>query len=169
MKVLVFSDSHGQSGLMEQVIRFYGGEAGVECALFLGDCLSDFIKLRHLFPRVEFFGVPGNCDYYTKRPNQPDEFLLTLGGAKILLAHGHKHGVKSGYERIANAAAQNGANACFFGHSHVPVLMEKNGITLLNPGSITEPRGGNLGKSYAALEILDGVINAQIYDTVSIK
>jgi len=160
MKILIFSDSHGQTELMSHIIKLY--ETQVNCVLFLGDYIRDIFKLQRSFADIDFFSVPGNCDFHSSRPQ---EILLEIGGAKIFLTHGHKHGVKSGYDRIASAAANHGANACFFGHSHVPVQFEKNGIIFLNPGSIAEPRG-NLGKSYALAEILNGVIKAQIHEVL---
>jgi putative phosphoesterase len=161
MKILVFSDSHGQIGLMSQVIEHYKGQ--IQTVIFLGDYVRDCKKLQMLYPHLQYYLVAGNCDFMS---DEQEEALVNLAGAKIFLSHGHLFAVKSGYDKIAAYAHKIGANACLFGHSHVPVIFEKNGITFLNPGSITEPRG-HLGKSYAILEIVDGKIFAQIVEVQS--
>jgi hypothetical protein len=158
MKILIFSDSHGETTLMSQIIKLYEGQA--EHVIFLGDCINDCFELQRAFPHINFFSVPGNCDFHS---NQPLEVLLELGKMKFFVTHGHKHGVKRSYDRIVSAALAHKANACFFGHSHIPAQFQKNGIIFLNPGSITEPRG-KLGKSYALAEILNGTISAQIHE-----
>lgn len=160
MKILVISDSHGRTTLMEQVVRQHLHE--IEAVCFLGDILRDVAKLQDIFPNLLIHAVPGNCDFGSTK-----EQVLTveLGGVKILLTHGHLHGVKRNYNTITAYATEMGVSACFFGHSHVPVVFEKNGITFLNPGSITEPRG-DLGKSYALVEITNGQVKPTIIEVV---
>ena len=156
MQFLVFSDSHGDTRLMQDIVAANMADG----VIFLGDYINDCVKLQRAFPELKIFAVPGNCDFASPLPR---EVLLELGVNKIYLTHGHMHGVKSDYEQVAAAAAANQACACLFGHSHVPVLCEKNGILLLNPGSITDPRG-HLGRSYAVLNILDGKVSAEIIE-----
>ncbi|MDR2167417.1 MAG: metallophosphoesterase [Clostridiales bacterium] len=158
MKILVFSDSHGQTRLMSEIVGNFKDELGG--IIFLGDYVRDCLKLQQLHPHLKYHMVAGNCDFMSPAP---EEALIELAGIKIFLTHGHLHGIKGGYYRIVAHAAKIGANACFFGHSHVPAHFQKNGITFLNPGSITEPRG-HLGKSYAVAEIVGGTISIQIVE-----
>ena len=160
MKFLVFSDSHGETKLMQETIEATRGRS-LDGIIFLGDYIRDAEKIKKLFPDLTLYAVPGNCDFLS---TAPQELLLEINNAKIFMAHGHRYGVKSGYERITAAAVSGGANAAFFGHSHIPICIEKNGITLLNPGSITEPRGGYKRKSYAIIEIIGGKIISQIIE-----
>jgi len=162
MKYLVFSDSHGGEGLMQAIVaKAVEGNDPCEGVIFLGDTLRDIRRVQDAHPQLDYHIVAGNCDFGSSTPL---EKLVQLGGATILLTHGHRYGVKSGYERIATSASQMGADAAFFGHSHIPVITQKNGVLLLNPGSITEPRGGQKYRSYAIVEIIGGKITPKIVE-----
>ncbi|MCL2170391.1 MAG: YfcE family phosphodiesterase [Defluviitaleaceae bacterium] len=160
MRVLVFSDSHGDSRLMAQII---GADTLASNVIFLGDYVSDILRVRALHPHLEYHIVAGNCDSFSPFS---DDALIELGGVKLYLTHGHVHAVKSGPDRLFHHTGKLGACAALFGHTHVAALTEKNGITLLNPGSITEPRGA-IGVSYAVMNIIDGIIDAQIIEVKS--
>ena len=174
MKIMVLSDSHGKIDLMADVVLKHAGDSagdsvgntakGIEHVFFLGDYISDCTKLiERLKPhklKLSYHMVPGNCDYYS---SEPLELLLDFKGKKFWLLHGHKYDVKHDYSSLIHAAISKGADVCLFGHSHVPLQFEKNGILFLNPGSISQPRG-TLGKSYAILEILDNAVLANIIE-----
>jgi len=158
MKILVLSDSHGVTKLMAEKVAKHADH--VDCVMFLGDYLRDIEKVAGQFPNLTFHVVPGNCDFMS---NLPAELTVEVGGKKIWMTHGDHFDVKSGYGRIEAAASARGADICMFGHSHVAVEYEKNGIVFLNPGSITEPRGSR-GKSYAIVEIVGKAILTKIMD-----
>jgi len=162
MRYLIFSDSHGEIKLMHNIVGAASDRPNPpDGIIFLGDYLRDIEKIRRDFPDFTYHIVAGNCDFGSPVPL---ERLLDLGGVKILITHGHRYGVKSGLDRILTTALQMGADAAFFGHSHIPIITQKNGITLLNPGSITEPRGGQTRKSYAEAEIIGGKITTRIIE-----
>ena len=149
MKILIFSDSHGATKLMAQIVAKLAEH--INCVMFLGDELRDINRVASDFPSLAFYMVPGNCDFSSSLPK---ELIAEAGGKRFFLTHGDRFGIKSGYERIEAAAAAAKADVCLFGHTHVPIVYEKNGIVFLNPGSITEPRGAR-GKTYAVIEILN--------------
>ena len=64
------------------------------------------------------------------------------------------------------------AGDCFlFGHIHIPTIKRDNGIMLLNPGSITLPKGGNPA-TYAVLEndvFTIYTMSDEIFDQVTLK
>jgi len=158
MKILVLSDSHGVTQLMEDVVRKHVND--VACVLFLGDCLEDCEKIASKFQSATFHVVPGNCDYCS---DLPKELMIKVGSKRILMCHGHNHSVKMNYDRIISFATAKRADICLFGHTHVPISFEKNGILFLNPGSIAEPRGTKR-KSYAVVEILGDAVLSKIIE-----
>jgi putative phosphoesterase len=85
-----------------------------------------------------------------------NEIVLTLGGKKILLVHGHRHGVKQDNDRITYYAREKGVDAVFFGHGHWPVNEERGGVLIFSPGSPSWPRGGSVA-SYGIVEIGDEI------------
>lgn len=152
MKILVFSDSHNNTRKMREAISLHKGDC--EAVIFLGDGINDIQSLKAYYPQIAFFVVRGNCDFYCT--NEDKEKLVCLGGISILITHGDLYGVKGGYGVIAQACEKQGADAVFFGHTHVAFdsVMEVNGknIHLFNPGSIG--RNGEYGIVYTSGKIL---------------
>ncbi|GIO13877.1 phosphoesterase [Cohnella xylanilytica] len=86
-------------------------------------------------------GVAGNND----GPDIVKRFglrkILKLGGKRIGLVHGHGEGARSSTEaRALRAFQQSEVDCIVYGHSHVPVLKEVNGVIVFNPGSPTAKR-----------------------------
>ena len=159
MKILVFSDSHGKSSRMNDIIKSLHDE--IELVLFLGDCIKDFEDFCYIYPKKQFIPVLGNCDFFNN--SVPIERLVEIDGKKIFMSHGHRYGVKSGHEKIVSAAQKHNANICLYGHSHMPNNTFTNGIHLMNPGSISEPRGVDY-PSYGVIEIVDGRVDLRIVE-----
>lgn len=130
MKILVVSDSHGDESSFENAIKKH---RSAEVVIFCGDGHRDFQTMRLLHPDKAFIGVAGNCDWYCDLPFVQETELC---GKKILITHGHMHGVKDGYERIASFGRSNQADIVLFGHTHKQLATVEGGMLLLNPGSI---------------------------------
>ena len=143
MKILVLSDSHGLISDMENAVFRHTPDY----IAHLGDYASDAEKLREIFPRIPLVSVKGNCDFSS---DAPTETVLTVEGVKMLLTHGHRYGVKMGYDRLLYAAEESGVRLALFGHTHYQTLIEENGIILFNPGSIRD------GADYGILELSNG-------------
>ena len=166
-KLLVFSDSHGEFTDMEYVIDRVHPDA--EYVLHLGDGSSDMERLSGKFTRQAFVGITGNCDWgFTSNYTGPSR-TLDIDGTRIFMCHGHRHDVVSGdYAVLSSAANSAQADIALFGHTHYSEysvrlkpgktdINEKGAaLHIMNPGSITRPRGGVIkGKSYGVIE-LDG-------------
>ena len=82
----------------------------------------------------------------------PAEGLAPFGGVLFFYTHGHLFGVKSGYERIAEYAADRGADVVLFGHTHYKTLRHGTPFSpaLFNPGSLRDTH------SYGVITITDG-------------
>ena len=151
MKLLVLSDTHRSLGFAYEAIEKESPDAVVH----LGDHLSDAEDLSFAFQEPEFYSVPGNCDY---APSVRQSLLLELAGVRVFLTHGHLFGVKSGLDTLAAAAKDLGAQLALFGHTHQALLEERNGVTLLNPGT-----AGRLGRSsYAVAELKNGSFSCRL-------
>ena len=82
--------------------------------------------------------VRGNCDFGSALPPAGD---FTAEGVKIFYTHGHLYGVKSEYDRLAEAAQARGADVALFGHTHHRTLVYDkvpDVPTLFNPGSLRD-------------------------------
>ncbi len=153
MKILVISDSHGNFEKMREL--FF--KDNYRAVIFLGDVIRDADRLYDISGAVPVYKVSGNCDFYS--PDTYDEQIIELGNKKILITHGHKYSVKSGYHRLREAAKLKQVDIALFGHTHIPFYEKQDGLILANPGALVN------GK-YAVMTI-DRQINfkhGDIYD-----
>ena len=74
---------------------------------------------------------------------------------RILLTHGHRYGVKEDLQRLTYAALEQACAVALFGHTHEPFLAREQGVLLLNPGSLCQPRLG-AGAGLALLTVEKG-------------
>jgi uncharacterized protein len=133
---LAFADSHGVTSGMQKALEQYS--EGVEYMFHMGDYAGDADFLRE-HSRAQVMAVRGNCDFISDYPYF-DEIVLC--GHKIILTHGHKLNAKYSTDRLLYYAQEREAKAILFGHTHVPLTEYVDGVWLINPGSITEPRAG---------------------------
>ena len=128
MKIIVFSDSHGEVDAMEEIVH----RAKPCLVLHLGDLCSDFEQLQQRLPTQAMQNVCGNCDGFTQTP---DRRVLRVEGRRILMMHGHRYGVKQSYGAAVFAAQEAQADILLFGHTHVAFCENLDGLWVMNPGS----------------------------------
>ena len=150
MKILVVSDTHGDiSGVQEALRR----EGPVDYVFHLGDNARDAARIQ---TTAHMVSVLGNCDF----GGAPLTETVFLCGNRLLLTHGHGQGVKYGLQRLAYFAAEQEVDAAFFGHTHVPLIDYYGSILLMNPGSISRPRGRK--PTYGVVELTDGFLKPDV-------
>lgn len=130
MKILVVSDSHRCLGYIYDAIE----KEMPDAVLHLGDHKSDAEDLSYAFENIDFYYVPGNCDF---SPEAPGCCTLTFDGVRIFMTHGHLFGVKSGLDRLIARGLQENANIVLFGHTHQQLLDQKDSLWVMNPGSFS--------------------------------
>ena len=150
MKVLVFSDSHGKTQPMLDVVS----DENPQLILHLGDHSRDSVKLLEAFPRIPLRVVRGNCDGMAAELDT-DEFVIH--NKRFFMTHGHLHGVKLGLGPVINTAMLHRADVLLYGHTHIPHQENVEGLLVVNPGSI-----GMGKKTYAVLEIEHDAVDCKI-------
>ena len=140
LKIVVLSDSHGYPGRLRRVLSMHR-DADLVC--FLGDGLSDLSGLEAQYD-VPICAVRGNCDGFGLFDAVPEQRVLVREGHRLLLAHGHRLGVKGGEGGLIAAARSEGCDIVLFGHTHLPceTYLTEYGMYLFNPGSIGHPWEG---------------------------
>lgn len=152
MKILVFSDSHRSLSGMYAAIDLHKPEQ----VIHLGDMMDDAEEVAEHYPKLPFCLVPGNCDGWVV--TVPVKKQIKLGGKSILLSHGHRWGVKSGYDRAIDDARAVGADILLFGHTHVPLCRQlEDGLWMMNPGPARS--------SFGLIEIENGNISCTLHKT----
>lgn len=142
MRILVFSDSHGDTTLMHQIIE----DETFDMIFHLGDSYDDMEELKMTYD-YPIYGVVGNIDF---REDHVTE-ILVLNGYRILLTHGHYFKVKSSPDYIRYYGKEQGVDLVLYGHSHISYIEEGKPF-LMNPGSISRPKD-QMYPTYGILEI----------------
>lgn len=136
MRVLIFSDSHGDARGLADVLMHH---KDITTVIHLGDGAREAEAMEEQFPNHTFYIVRGNCDSMC---SAVDTRLETIGGKTFLLSHGHRFNVKYGLYTYDCAARERGVDAALFGHTHQPLAEYHDGLYLFNPGSL---RNGDYG------------------------
>ena len=150
MKILVLSDSHAALSFM----RYCIDRVKPDHVIHLGDHFDDGLAMAEEYKGIRFHLVPGNCDAFRCDPTQPLILNYPIGGVQFYMTHGHKHGVKSGLERLVADALAAQAQVVLFGHTHSAVCCQVQGMWVVNPGTC-----GTYGGSAALLKVADGKVN----------
>lgn len=130
MKILVISDTHGDTLIKEKVYQLYK-----DFDLFI-HC-GDYQILDYMM--TPFLYVKGNCDYSLEAPLEQD--IKTPIG-KIHVEHGSSYlFINDPLEYIKS----KNAKIFLVGHTHIPFVTRIFGTYLFNPGSLTRPRSTNFG------------------------
>lgn len=158
MKIVIFSDSHGQlrqaQGVLEQL------QDRVDMVFHLGDHDSDAALLQKSFPKIPFHKVKGNNDFSMETPSTQ---LVRACGRCFLLTHGHRQKVSWSYDTLSYWAEEQGADMVVFGHTHVAYNDAKGRVHLFNPGSISQPRDSHI-PTFGIVTIEHGRIEGAIME-----
>lgn len=131
MKILVLSDSHASLSFMRRCIEVTCPDA----IIHLGDYYNDGQTMQEEFPQIPLHQVPGNCDMHRGWIPDPEIKLIELGGVRIYMTHGHRHGVKMSLHRLTADARAANVQAVLYGHTHIAHCQQENGLWILNPGA----------------------------------
>ncbi len=167
MKWMIASDLHGSAYYCRKMLEAFEREKA-DRLLFLGDILyhgprndlprdyapKEVIRMMNsLSDRI--LAVRGNCEAEVDQmvldfPVLASYAVLELGagtgssGSIIYATHGHVW-------NIDNLPPLKKGDILLYGHTHVPLCEEKDGIHCLNPGSVSLPKEGS-EHSYMTLE-----------------
>ena len=167
MRIVCFSDSHGEFFRMWEVLERERTRGHIDAVWFAGDGCEEFAVLEAncTDPLIAFLSVAGNCDRGLSAMDFPPPAVrvISLPGHRALLVHGDACGASDGSAGPAALARRNGCDLVVHGHTHIPrdeTDRGKNGdeppVRVMNPGSIGSPRRG--GPGYGVLEITDDAL-----------
>ncbi len=158
MKILVISDSHGDTAAVEHILSRCDGH--VDMCVFLGDGVGDAECALTKFPALPRIIVRGNCDMGSLfgESTYPAEALFEADGITFLAVHGHTLGVKGGLSTAVSYAAERGAQILLYGHTHQRgercIESASGTVTAINPGSA----GRGCERTFALVETVRGSV-----------
>ena len=156
-KALIVSDNHGDRAILEQLVDRW--KEKVDLMVHCGDSeISSSDSLMQSFVRVA-----GNNDWHLGY--DPDQLVLA-GGARFLVTHGHNYGVNSSMTPLMLKGEAVGADVVCFGHTHQLFAAVERGMLMINPGSISLPRGQHvgIGGTFAVVELSPRSFTVDFYD-----
>ncbi len=156
MKVLVISDTHNFLPVGVNSMEY-------DAVIHAGDIGSDdfFINISTC---SRFFAVEGNTDYLTCT-HLPETLCEKIEGVKFFLVHNLTSPSPDRVRKVnLDKIVKCSPDIVIFGHTHTPLITERDGMVFLNPGSLGKP--GLTGIStYAVMEIEENSIKEiRIFD-----
>lgn len=152
--ILVISDTHGNKKAVEKLEPLI---AENDYVIHLGDGANDMLDIYKKYPE-KVYVCNGNCDWYGSRIAL-NEWEIEIGSHKIFCCHGHKYGVKTSLNELKEEAIRRGCDVALYGHTHIAEVREEDGITLINPGSLSYI---SADPSYCYLVVADKKVVATI-------
>lgn len=147
-KILIISDTHGQLSLMSQIID---KEKPIDMLIHCGD-LEISPSVFGALVDCPVHAIAGNNDYSAELPRIKN---FNIGALKVTAVHGHRYRLYDGFTGLDYLARENHSDIVMFGHTHRPVVATQNGITFVNPGSVTYPRQEGHLPSYIIMNVDD--------------
>lgn len=147
MKILIVSDTHGREQNLDRVLEEVGK---FDFFIHLGDVEDGEDYIRAVIGNVPLAMVAGNNDFFT---DLSGEAVFSLGNYRVMVTHGHYYYVSRGHDYLAKAAREKGADIVMYGHTHRPCLKQREGLTILNPGSLSLPRQKGYQPTWVIMEI----------------
>ncbi len=146
--VLVVSDSHHKDDNLKDVLSRLGM---IDFLIHLGDAEgTEGMIQQYAGDGVKCYFVQGNNDFFTDLPR---DIVAEFGMHRCFMTHGHYYGVNFDLTELAEEAKARGCDVAMFGHTHKPYMKVINGVTCINPGSISFPRQMDRRPSYLVIDI----------------
>ena len=182
MKIVIFSDSHGDSETMCGVVD----KEKPDTIIYLGDGIADAEQLNEKYPNIKMIKVLGGVD----SDKEDEEWIkyIEICGKRFIITHGHtfirytyvdefKDYVQTDEDRIKSrtdmlkSISDNNADIFLHGHTHEPYINRTQiaGKTcwIMNPGSIRRMYGTSYMPSYGLLKINEsGILELQLVEVV---
>ena len=147
MRIIVMSDTHRDFWSVRELVEKH---RAADIFIDLGDGARELSETVSLYPETKFLSVRGNCDFGVETTLAG---CFSCGQAKIFYTHGHMYNVKFGLEDLMRAGKEVAANVILFGHTHIPLCEYRDGVHLLNPGSLGMPRGAK--PTYGVVDVTE--------------
>jgi putative phosphoesterase len=145
----IISDTHGL--LRPEALAFL---QGCDRIVHGGD-IGNADILATLAALAPLTAVRGNNDTGAWAATLPETATLTVEGIRLLVLHDR--------QQLALAPAPAGLRVVVSGHSHKPLLEERNGVLWINPGS-AGPRRFRLPVSVAELIVEGSAVQGRIVE-----
>lgn len=159
-KALIISDNHGDRAVLESVVQKWQNVVDVMIHCGDSEIPANDPLMKH------FVRVAGNNDWHLGYENNQE---TVVDGCKFFVTHGHHYQVNFSMTPLMLKGESVKADVVCFGHTHQLAATMAKGMLLINPGSISLPRGQyiSIGGTFAVVEITDRQFIVDFYDRQS--
>lgn len=157
MDYLIVSDAHGDIAILRELFTHYRSK--MSAMFYAGD--SELMANDPVFAGVKT--VRGNMDFDSTFKN---EVVYNDELTTIFMAHGHLFDTNYTLTNLLRAGQANHADVIVTGHTHQLGVEWFDNTLILNPGSISAPRGQyrDIGGTYAILSVTENDIKVTFYN-----
>lgn len=153
----IISDTHMPQRWRQIPAAVYDAFSDVDMILHAGD-VGKLWVLDELSQIAPVIAVHGNDETVEATQALPYQQVLPIGRQRIMLTHSHFPDRAVEMEsrkiddwqpklaRLASMAKAHGATVLIYGHTHVPMALEYDGVWLINPGAIASGGHGQRQK-----------------------
>lgn len=143
----VVSDTHFPQRCRRLPPAIFDVLTGVDLILHAGD-VGELRVLDDLSRIAPVVAVHGNDETTEAQRELPYQQVVSVAGTRIFLWHSHypdpeaEHASRLGddmppkFARTVAAAQRAGTALAVFGHWHIPLVHQQDGVTLVNPGAL---------------------------------
>lgn len=139
MRIGVVADTHIPGRARALPAGLLEGLQRVDLILHAGDICIGAV-LEELAAVAPVVAVAGNNDPPDLARTLGWQQVVSAGGRRIGLVHGHRGKGATTPQRALNAFSSAAVDCVVFGHSHIPYLELHEGVLAFNPGSPTDRR-----------------------------
>ena len=179
MKIAIVSDIHADAKALQRVFDDLPAVDRIFCA---GDAISEFQfcpETVSLLKKADAQCIQGNHEHvlfggrnpgYLGRcraqyapelldmlAEAPTQFEIEAAGCKVLMVHATPWEPFSGYVYPNSPALPRIAKMPYdfviLGHTHIAMVEQAGNVTVINPGSCSQPRDSDRRGSYAVLDL----------------
>lgn len=164
MIIGLMSDTHGFVTEMRRVAALMVEKYRAELIIHLGDDSTDADDLLSF--GIDVISVPGIHEDRYKNQGIQNRVITNLGGVKFLLTHSPTTTGNDLPDDVdPTEVAKNGSvKVILYGHTHQPLISEKNGATYINPGHLKmDDKRGN-PPTFGIMEIKGEKMDVKIID-----
>ncbi|MTH55213.1 YfcE family phosphodiesterase [Bacillus mangrovi] len=161
MKIAVLSDTHFPKRRKAFPPQLERDLAQADAIIHAGDFLT-VEAFRELQKYGPLHAVYGNGDCTELKELLPGKLMLEFGRFRVGVVHGHEGRGASTEKRALNAFKNHKPDCVIFGHSHIPIKKEQDGLLIFNPGSPSDKRRQPLF-SYGILTLGDKLTAEHVF------
>jgi len=135
--LVLLSDTHGTDGHRLRD-RALAAVREADLVVHAGDLTTEAVLDAFHDEADRLLAVAGNRDDPGVSDRLPAARTFEYGGVRFAMTHARRGGTTA----LSLFGRERDADVVVFGHSHRPTVIETGDLTLLNPGSHADARGG---------------------------